>query len=65
MEGNNDTALQRAAKAWSELNIAESQIKRLNGYTNPTPAMKADRSRHVRTAAQARATLNSVLKVAA
>lgn len=55
--------LQRAAKAWDELNIAESHIKRLNGYKNPTPAMKADRSRHARTAAEARATLDSVLSM--
>ena len=66
MEGNT-TALQAAARAWTDLNIAESQISRLNGYKQLTPAMKSDRSRHSRTAAEARATLNRLLttKVAA
>lgn len=59
------TALQRAAKAWNELNTAESQINRLNGYKNLTPGMKDDRNRFARQAAEARATLNRVLRAAA
>jgi hypothetical protein len=53
--------LQAAAKAWHDLNIAEGHIARLNGYTNLTPSMRQDRSRHSQAAAAARATLNRLL----
>jgi hypothetical protein len=65
MEGTTATALQRAAKAWNDLNNAEGQIARLNRFTNLNSAMKADRTRFSQIAGDARRTLNSVLSAKA
>lgn len=67
MEGNTATALQRASKAWNDLNNAEAQIARLNRFPRLNASMKADRTRFAQIAGDARKTLNSVLttKVAA
>ena len=59
------TALQRATKAWNDLNNAEAQIARLNRFDHLNAAMKADRTRFSQIAGDARRTLNSVLRVAA
>ena len=59
------TALQRATKAWHDLNNAEAQIARLNRFDHLNAAMKADRTRFSQIACDARRTLNSVLRVAA
>lgn len=57
--------IEQAAQAWRDLNHAESQICRLNAYAGKTPGMKQDFSRFSQMAAEARRTLNSVLKVTA
>lgn len=65
MEVSTETALQRAARAWNDLNHAEHQMARLRGYRQMSKTMKADFGRFSQQATEARATLNSVLKVAA
>lgn len=54
--------LQRAAIAWRNLKSAESEISRLNRYTNKTAGMKDDYRRHCNTAHESRKTLDSILK---
>jgi len=57
--------LQAAAKAWGDLQHAESQVARLRGYSALTPGMKDDQRKALRTVEESRAVLNTVLRMPA